>query len=151
MSYGSRATDGPHGAGDPDHMCHRPDVVDAYDTGAAGEREQRGGDRAFESPAGRLTEQAPQEALARYPDHDRKAERDDLLDAGEQRQVVSEVLGEADAGIDGDRVARNAGGERRFGTRGQEALHLANDVVVARLAVHGARRTLAVHQDDRRT
>src|ERR1041384_487177 len=114
-SYGSRATDGPHGACDPDHTRHRPDVVDAYDTGTAGEREQGGGDRAFESLAGRLIEQAPQEALARYPDHDRKAERDDLLDTGEQRQVVSEGLGEADAGVDGDRVAGGGGGGGRRG------------------------------------
>src|ERR1041385_1607811 len=113
-SYGSRATDGPHAACDPDHTRHRPDVVDAYDTGTAGEREQGGGDRAFESLAGRLIEQAPQEALARYPDHDRKAERDDLPDTGEQCQVVSEVLGDGDAGIDGDRVAEDDGGVARL-------------------------------------
>ena len=79
------------------------DVVNAEYAGPALERHHVGRDRAGQAlvlaaAAGELAE----EALARGADHDRPADRDDLVEAPQQLEVVLDGLAEADARVEPD-------------------------------------------------
>ena len=66
----------------------------------------------------------------------------------QQRQVVLQVLAEADAGI--EHHAWQAGRLGQAGSLEQEQLDLTDDVGVRRRRLHGARLALHVHDHDRR-
>ena len=56
-----------------------------------------------------------QEALARDANQQREAERVQRVEVGEQGEVLVEGLAEAEAGIEDDGLACDAGGERGAG------------------------------------
>ena len=75
-----------------------------------------------------------------------RAEPREARQRAQQREVVRERLAEADARVERDALARNAGRHGRLGALGQEALDLGDDVVVARIVLHRARLAEHVHQ-----
>ena len=89
---------------------------------------------------------APEEGLARGADHERTADRHELVEAAQQLEVVRGGLAEADPGVEQDALL---GDPLRDGERQpllQERLDLRDDVVIARFALHRARLAEHVHQ-----
>ena len=123
-------------------------VMDAEDRRAAlvGERRERhsGRDRARQRFF--VAQEPAEEALARGTHQHGPPERDDLVQAGEQLEVVLHGLAEADPGVEADSFLVDAGLGRELETLLQEGLHLGDDVVVARIFLHRARLAEHVHQ-----
>src|SRR4051794_83015 len=89
------------------------DVVDPEHGRATLECEHRRGQRRGDAIMWVVAAGEPgQERLARRSDHDLEAERGDLVEPPEQLEVVLERLAEADAGVDGDPVFRDALADR---------------------------------------
>src|SRR3954453_8783627 len=83
-----------------ERLTRRRDVVHAEDAGAALVGQDVGGDGPGHAiQRGRRVGQAVDEALAADADHHAEAERDDLVGAREQLEVVRDGLAEADAGV----------------------------------------------------
>ena len=99
----------------------------------------------------RLVRQRADGALAARADDQRAAERVEQGEAVHQLEVVRDAFAEAEAGIDEDLVARDAG---RFGRRDpllEPVIDLDQDVVVARVLLHRLGCALVMHQDHRDT
>src|SRR5581483_2478792 len=83
-------------------------VGDAHDVGAS----ERGGDGGREASLqpliGTEIENSSDESLPRSADEEREAERGERGQSAQQRQVVVEILAEADARIDDDVVRGDA-------------------------------------------
>ena len=91
-----------------------------------------------------------QERLARWADQERQAELREPLEAREHRQALFGALGEAQARIDDQPVARarrNPGARDR--SRGEVGQDLADDVAVFGVRIHVLRPAPRVHQDRR--
>jgi hypothetical protein len=73
-------------------------------------------------------------------------DRDDLVEAPEQLEVVLDRLAEADAGVEPDALLRDPLAGREREPLLEECLHLVDDVVVARVELHRARVAQHVHQ-----
>ena len=89
---------------------------------------------------------AREKALARRADHDRPAERDDLVEATDQREVVLIALAEADPRVEQHALLAHAFAHGELQASGEERLDLVDDVVVARVVLHRARLAEHVHQ-----
>ena len=87
----------------------------------------------------------PEEGLAGDPDGDREARRHQLVEVGQQLQVVAQVLAEAEARVDPQLV--DAGVPRGLGPGDEVLAHLADDVLVRRGVLHRPRVALHVHGD----
>ena len=88
-------------------------------------------------------------SCATGPTSDRPADRDQLVQAPHQLDVVLDRLAEADAGIEADRAPRGIPG--RHGEREpllEKRLDLGHDVVVDRIRLHRPRLATHVHQAD---
>ena len=105
---------------------------------------------AFEPLGRRQVEHRAEEALARDPDQDRAAECGDLLETGEELEVVARGLAEPDAGIERDRLGGDAGAHRAVAPQPQPVADVARGVAVARLLLHGRRCSAHVHEHDAR-
>lgn len=92
-------------------------------------------------PPGDLAEHA----LARDAHEERVARRGDRGQPREERDVVREILGEAEAGVERNALARDARRLERAGPRDEEVAHLRHHVCVARLGLHRLRRAHHVH------
>ena len=91
-------------------------------------------------------EEAPEEALAGGADEHGPAERDDLVQAREELEVVLHGLAEADAGVEADALLVDPGVRRGLEPLLEERLHLGDDVVVARVVLHRPRLAEHVHE-----
>ena len=91
-------------------------VMDTENGGAARERREVGGERADQPVVDAGAEQIAEQALARHADQDRQAEgRAQARGQRERLEILRLVLAEADARVEQDARARNAGaiGERQ--------------------------------------
>ena len=122
--------------------------MDAKDGRPASERDDVRGDRPGHALGRAAAGDPAQEALARGADDDRPAELDDLVQAGEQLEVVVDGLAEADAGIEPDSLARDAVRDRMLEALGEKRADVGDDVAVARIALHRARLAEHVHEAD---
>ena len=110
------------------------DVVDAEDRGAALVGRDGGAERRRERPGPRLrVEQLAQRALAREPEEDGTAEREQHVEPPHQLEVLRRRLAEADARVEADMLFRDPGGDRDRQPLLEERSHLGGDVVVARV------------------
>ena len=90
-----------------------------------------------------------QRRLARPADEERHAEREELVLAREQLEVLRRRLAEADAGVDDDALAVDARPPRAASIRSRRnAATSRDDVVVDRFGLHRSRRAAHVHQAD---
>ncbi len=71
------------------------------------------------------------------------------LERAEQRQVVRQRLAEADAGIDDQPRAGDAGGFTGFDAGAEPIVDVEDDIVIVGFVLHGARVALGMHQHDR--
>ena len=95
---------------------------------------ERGGERAGEPLLGRLALRQPaDEALARHAEDERAAEPVEQRQAVDQVEIVGRVLAEADAGIDGEVAARDAGGGAGREAHGKIIVEVERRVVIARI------------------
>src|SRR5215211_1300872 len=127
-----------------------PHVVNAKDRRTA----LVGGDRRGDARRERarlgvgIAEDLPQRALAGESHHEWPPERRQLIQPPDQLEVVLDRLAEADAGVEADAVF----GDPRLDCKAQslleERLHVVDDVVVARVQLHGPRLAEHVHQAD---
>ena len=87
-----------------------------------------------------------EEALARGADHDRAAQRQQLVQTAQQLEVVRDGLAEADARVEQHAPLAHAlaHGERQALL--EERLDLVDHVVIARVLLHRARLAAHVHQ-----
>ena len=89
------------------------------------------------------------EALARGPDEDREAERDNLLETIEDDEIVVDVLAEADARVEHDAMVGDAGAARdgdrtvEVALDGIEERHLLGGVRLPMTGDHGRPWSLA--------
>ena len=90
------------------------------------------------------------ESLAGGTHQHRHAEVAEGLDVAQQREVVVEVLAEADPRVDAEAVAGHAGSHRRADARSEEVPHLGDDVHVRGVFLHRLGLALHVHQDEPR-
>ena len=100
-------------------------------------------------PPGSAPRMAPEEALARGAEHDRPPELPQPREPAQQRQVVSDGLAEADAGVDQDLLLGDAVLRREHHALLEEGADVVDDVVVVRLPLHRLRFALHVHEDHR--
>ncbi len=90
--------------------------------------------------------QLAEERLARDAEHDWAPERDQLVEPGNQREVVLDGLAEADAGVEHHARFRDPLGDRERQPRLEERLDVGDDVVVPRVVLHRARLPEHVHE-----
>ena len=111
--------------------------------GAVGDRDQVAGDRAAEALVGRRGRDRVDEALARGADQERQAERFELREPRDGGDALLRRLAEADAGVEHDALARDAGAVGDLERAGKERRDVGHDVDgrIGGLAV--------VHDDDR--
>ena len=126
------------------------DVVDAEEGRAPLEGEDCHGDAGGDGPRERVrvAEKAPEEALAGGADEHRPPERHELVEPGQQLDVLLDGLAEADAGIQADVLLRNPRLDREGQALLQEGLDLGDDVVVARVVLHRPRLAEHVQQTE---
>src|SRR5919108_204402 len=99
------------------------DVVDAEDARAALEGEDVGGDRRRDAVVRVLAAgEAAEEGLARGADEHRETDRDDLVQAAQQCEVVLDGLAEADARVEHDPLLGDALREGEGGALLEERL-----------------------------
>ena len=122
-------------------VVDRRDVVHAEDPGAALVGDDVGGDRGRDPILHRPGGDLAQERLARGADHHRAPERDELVEAAQQLEVVRDRLAEADPGIEQDPLLGRCRPRPATSSRSlQEGGDLRDDIAVARVALHRARR-----------
>src|SRR5439155_11563071 len=127
----------PDGVDDADHPGHLPNIVDPDDMGALA-RQPGHGARGSLHPVGDLQVQdMADEGLPRGPDHERPAELEKRGDLLHQQPALPGGLGEAEAWVDDDPVALDAGLARSLDTGGQRVTNLAHDVLVVGELGHG--------------
>src|SRR5689334_21521028 len=125
------------------------DVMDANELHALARRPQRCGERTAEpfarAPA---TAESADEGFAGCAEHHGASCCMEQREPRQEREIVRILLAEADAGIDGDALARNArgltGGDASF----QEIEDVESGIVVAWILLHGAGIARHVHEDD---
>src|SRR4051794_37760633 len=132
---------------DAERLMRLGDVVDPEDAGAALVGQDVRGDRAGDALVGvRRVDELVDERLAADADDDAEPERDELVGAGPQLEVVGQRLAEADAGVEVDPVLLDALAHGELGPLEQERLDLVDDVGVAGVLLHRARLAEHVHQ-----
>ena len=102
--------------------------------------------------AGRVVEgpaQTPEEGLARGPDKHGLPEGEQGRQVGQQRPVVLGGLGEAESGVEHERLGGDPSGEDRVAAVGELAAYLGDDVVVDRARLHVGAVSAPVHCDVR--
>ena len=104
------------------------DVVRADDRGAVCGRKNMGGDRAAQALVGRGGRNLIDEALARSADEERQAEGFELGKPGDGRDALLRRLAEADAGVEHDVLARDAGARGDVERAGEERRDIGHDV-----------------------
>ena len=87
--------------------------------------------------------------FARDADQQRLAKRAEHRQPAQQLKVVIEGFTETDARIEHDGLGVNAGVHGFVELRGEKVSHLAHDIGVLRIGLHGPRRALHVHQHHR--
>ena len=138
------------GLPDAQRLARLGDVVDAHHLDPLPHAPQHGGDGTWQPRLGRaLPGDMADEALARDAEQDRTAEAVEEREIGEDREVVLHELAEADAGIDRDPVARDAGRLACRDARREMIVDLGRRVCVDGLFLHRLGIALAVHQDHR--
>ena len=96
---------GGQGVRDPDCSNGRPNVVDAHRVRPRNDGGDGGGDRSFEPLIdGQIAEDLSDEALARGPDQDARAEPAEVRGVPQEIEIVLERLPKSDPGIDQDPV-----------------------------------------------
>ena len=85
-----------------ERVADRRHVVDPEDARAALVREHVGGDRRGDPVVDVAAGDRAEERLARGADHERAADRDELVEPPQQLEVVLDRLAEADPGIEHD-------------------------------------------------
>src|ERR1700692_4432035 len=115
----------------------------AHDRGAVEHTEDMGRNRAAEPAVGRRRRYRVDEALARGAEEERQAKPAEPFEPGDRLHALLRRLAEADAGIEHDAVAPDAGARGDVERACEEALHLRHDVErrIGALAV--------VYDDDR--
>ena len=103
--------------------------MDAQDGGAAAGAVEMGG-KSGGQPLGRdlAAGDAPQRRLARGAEQDRAAQHAEPVEVADQVEILARRLAEADAGVDHDLPARNAGGGRDGDGAFEEAADIVEDV-----------------------
>ena len=101
---------------------------------------------ASRSPTPHAAEQPVEEGFAGHPEDDRRAERTERGQVGQQVQVVRKRLAESDARVDENLGAAVVAGRHPLG---QVVADLGDHVVVVRGALHRPRLAPHVHRDDR--
>src|ERR1043165_42633 len=89
------------------------------------------------------------ETFARYPEHQGCAEAMEQAQAREELEIVSRRLAEANAWINDDALARDTSAHASLHATLQFVEDVQEDVVVARVCLHGPWIALGGHQDDR--
>jgi len=125
--------------------------VDAQQLGALLRALERERDRSGQSSIdGRLVGERPDRALAARAEHDRATKAVEHREAVHDREIVLDVLAEAEAGVDDDLRPIDAGRDRRGDPRLQPVVNLEqNGAIVARVVLHRRRIALVMHQHDR--
>ncbi len=125
---------------------HRRDIVDAEHARTCQVCDHVRGDRRRQ-PILYLTAREPaQKGLAGGPYHDRSTERDDLIQARKQLQVVLDGLSEADPGVEHDSLLCHPFANRERHPLLEEGCNLADHVLVVRGLLHRPRLSKHVHQ-----
>src|SRR5205807_1117789 len=142
----SRLLDGCEHAKEVDRLTH---VVDTDEGGAGAVGGGDSGEGA--DGAGRSGGAAGEVADEGFPGSadEQRADGGQLVEMGQERQVVGERLAEADAGIEDDLFRGNAARNRGRVEAAQLARHVGDDVVVVNVLLHRPRLTAHVHEYDR--
>ena len=86
--------------------------------------------------------------MREWPDQHRAAQLVEPAAVGHEREVVLVRLAEADAGVEADPLAVDAGGQQGVAPLGEVVEDLRDDVAVVRIVLHRLRRALHVHRAD---
>src|SRR6186713_304532 len=123
-------------------------IVGAHDTRSVENRNGGQGDASSNSVIDIAAGNFREHRLARKPDGKRHTELPQLAEMFEQRQIVDDALSKTEAGIDGEACAFNACCAARGHSLSQKRADLAEDVVINRRGLHGARLAFHVHEAD---
>lgn len=94
----------------------------------------------------RVAEEPSEEALARGADEHRAPEGDELVESGEELEVVLHGLAEADPRVEADPFLGDPRGHREGEPLLEEGAHVGDDVVVLRVVLHRPRLAEHVHE-----
>ncbi len=97
---------------------------------------------------GRQPQNLADETLPRRADQHRHAEGGEGVSTAKQLQVLRGGLAETDAGVDGDPVTPDAGGQGEVDLPAKEIGNLGDDVAIHGPILHGRGRALHVHEHD---
>src|SRR5215218_5563161 len=137
-----------HGFGDRERFAVSGHVVHPEEGHALLIGEYRCRHRAEEALSGHLyARDLSYEPLARGTDEDRETQIYDSVQILKERQVVPEVLPEADAGIHDYVLGPDTRRDGILGPPREELPDLAHHVLVVGFHLHGLRLALHVHQD----
>src|SRR2546426_5907912 len=135
----TRDRQGIPGGGDVVHAKHRRAPLEGQNA-----RRQRAREPIAFRPAG----ESPDKPLARDADHDRASDRDDLVQAAQELEVVVEGLAEADPGVEPDSLLGDSLTDRKLEPLLQKGLDLRHDVLIGRRLLHRLGVALHVEQAD---
>ena len=121
------------------------DVVDADDLDALAGEGEGAADGAGGAVGLFVADQLADEGFAGVADEQGAAEVVEAAAVGHKRGVVLVGFAEADAGIEADALAVDAGGGQGVAALAEEGVDLVHDVVVERVVLHRLRIALHVH------
>ena len=128
-----------------------PTSCTPHQRGAPLRRRQGAGEAAAEPLADRALQDVAEEGFARRAGDQWLTQGAQEVQAAQQVQVVRHRLAEPESGVQEDALPVDAGPHRGAQAPAQEPVHVVHDVVVRRCPLHGAGRSLHVHQHHRGT